>query len=85
MTRKRNGFEQRKDAGSRAVLHSSLNAFASKLNWQELPGAHYCCIATWRQDRAIKVETQCGAYLCSIVQRIIKMTAVVRPMIQELL
>lgn len=84
MTRKRNAVEQRKATGFRAAFSRPLNAFVTEMNWQKLFGAHDSCIATWRQDSLFEVETQWGAYSYSFVPRIIKMTTVVRPMIEEL-
>jgi hypothetical protein len=54
------------------------------LDWQELPDAHACRIAAWRQDSPIEDETQWGAYLDWFVQRIVKMNAVFRPVINSL-
>ena len=54
------------------------------LDWQELPDAHACRIATWRQDSPIEDEAQWSAYLDWFVQRIGKMNAVFRPVIQGL-
>jgi hypothetical protein len=59
-------------------------ALGFELDWQELPDAHACRIATWRQDSPIEEETQWGAYLDWFVQRIVKMNAVFRPVIQGL-
>lgn len=84
MTPKRNAFERRKATGFRAAFSHPLNAFVTEMNWQELSGAHDSCITTWRQDSPIEVETQWCAYPYSFVPRIINMTTVVRPMIEEL-
>mgnify|MGYP000048788427 FL=1 len=59
-------------------------ALGFELDWQELPDAHACRIATWRQDSPIEDETQWGAYLDWLVQRIVKMNAVFRPVIQAI-
>jgi hypothetical protein len=59
-------------------------ALGFELDWQELPDAHACRIAAWRQDSPIEDETQWGAYLDWFVQRIVKMNAVFRPVIQGL-
>lgn len=55
-----------------------------ELDWQELPDAHACRIATWRLDSPIEDEAQWDAYLAWFVQRITKMNAVFRPVIQSL-
>jgi hypothetical protein len=57
-------------------------ALGFDLDWQELPDAHACRIATWRAGSPIEDETQWGAYLDWFVQRIVKMNAVFRPVIQ---
>jgi len=54
------------------------------LDWQELPDAHACRIATWRQDSPLEDEAQWSHYLDWFVQRIVKMNAVFRPVIQGL-
>ena len=59
-------------------------ALGFELDWQELPDAHACRIATWRQDSPIEDEAQWGVYLDWFVQRIVKMNAVFRPVIQAL-
>jgi hypothetical protein len=55
-----------------------------ELDWQELPDAHACRIATWRQDSPLEDEAQWPQYLEWFVQRIVKMNAVFRPVIQGL-
>ena len=59
-------------------------ALGFELDWQELPDAHACRIATWRPGSPIEDETQWGAYLDWLVQRIVKMNAVFRPVIQAI-
>jgi hypothetical protein len=59
-------------------------ALGFELDWQELPDAHACRIATWRQSSPIEDETQWSAYLDWFVQHIVKMNAVFRPVIQAL-
>ncbi len=54
------------------------------LDWQELPEAHACRIATWRPDSPIEDETQWPAYLDWFVERIVKMHAVLKPLVQGL-
>ncbi len=55
-----------------------------ELDWQELPDAHACRIATWRADSPLEDEAQWPQYLDWFVERIVKMNAVFRPVIQEL-
>ena len=59
-------------------------ALGFELDWQELPEAHACRIATWRLDSPIEDEAHWGDYLDWFVQRIVKMNAVFRPLIQGL-
>ncbi len=54
------------------------------LDWQELPDAHACRIASWRPDSPLEDETQWPQYLDWFVQRLVKMNAVFRPVIQGL-
>lgn len=55
-----------------------------ELDWQELPDAHACRIASWRPDSSLENETQWPAYLDWYVQRLVKMNTVFRPIIQSL-
>ena len=70
--------------GLLAQKASIEQALGFELDWQELPDAHACRIATWRPGSPIEDEAQWGAYLDWFVQRIVKMNAVFRPVIQEL-
>jgi hypothetical protein len=54
------------------------------LDWQELPDAQACRIATWRQDSPIEDEAQWAEYLDWFVHRLVRMNAVFRPVIQAL-
>ena len=58
--------------------------FVRLVDWQELPDAHACRFAIWRQDSPIEDEAQWAAHLDWFVQRIVKMNAVFRPVIQAL-
>jgi hypothetical protein len=65
--------------------HANIEqALGFELDWQELPHAHACRIATWRQDSPIEDEDQWSAYLDWFVQRIVKMNAVFRPLLSSL-
>lgn len=68
----------------RAQKDSIEQQLGFALDWQELPDAHACRIATWRQDSPLEDEAQWPQYLDWFVQRIVKMNAVFRPVIQEL-
>lgn len=78
-------------ADSKKMYHSLLSQKSDieqrlgfDLDWQELPTAHACRVATWRQESPIEDEAQWGTYLDWYVQRIIKMNEVLRPIIQLL-
>ena len=58
--------------------------FVPLVDWQELPDANACRFAIWRQDSPIEDEAQWGDYLNWFVQRIVKMNAVFRPLIQAM-
>ncbi len=50
----------------------------------EVPDAHACRIATRRPNSPLEDEEQWPVYLDWFVQRIVKMNAVFRPLIQKL-
>lgn len=54
------------------------------LDWQELEGAHACRIASWRPDSPLEDEAQWPEYLDWFTDRIIKMNAVFKPILQGL-
>ena len=70
--------------GLLAQKASIEQALGFELDWQELPDAHACRIATWRPSSPIEDETQWPTYLDWFVERIVKMNAVFRPVIQAL-
>lgn len=55
-----------------------------QLDWQELPDAHACRIASWRPESPLENEADWPTYLEWFVQRLVKMNAVFRPIIQRL-
>lgn len=55
-----------------------------ELDWQELPNAHVCRIATWRLDCPLQDESRWPDYADWMVDRIIRMDAVLRPLIKGL-
>ena len=57
----------------------NLNTLADALGLADLE-----LVATWRQDGPIEDEAHWGAYLDWFVQRIVKMNAVFRPVIQAI-
>jgi len=59
-------------------------ALGFELDWQELPDAHSCRIASWRTGSPIDDESQLDTYLDWYVDRLTKMNAVLKPIIQKL-
>jgi hypothetical protein len=55
-----------------------------ELDWQELPEAHSCRIAVWRPDNPVDDESQWPQYIDWFIERLVKMNAVFRPIIQTL-
>ena len=54
------------------------------LDWQELPEAQACRIASWRPNSPLEEEGSWSEYLDWFVERLVKMNAVFRPAIQAL-
>jgi hypothetical protein len=54
------------------------------LDWQELPDARACRIASWCPDASIEDESRWGEYLGWIAQRLVTMNAVLRPILKAL-
>lgn len=68
-------------AAQREQLEQQLG-FA--LDWQELPEAQACRIASWRPNSPLEEEASWSEYLDWFVERLVKMNAVFRPAIQAL-
>ena len=54
------------------------------LDWQELPEAQACRIASWRPNSPLEEEASWSEYLDWYVERLVKMNTVFRPAIQAL-
>jgi len=54
------------------------------LDWQELPEAQACRVASWRPNSPLEEEELWGEYLNWFVERLVKMNDVFRPAIQAL-
>lgn len=71
-----------------AALKNQEKAIESKLgfqlDWQELPDAHACRIATWLPDASIEDETKWPKYHEWIAKRLVKIDSVFRPIIKNL-
>ena len=59
-------------------------ALGFELDWQELPHAQACRIASWYTDASIEDQNRWGEYLDWIAQRLVKMDAVLRPVVKAL-
>jgi hypothetical protein len=68
-------------AAQREQLEQQLG-FA--LDWQELPEAQACRIASWRPNSPLEEEASWSEYLDWFVECLVKMNAVFRPVIQAL-
>lgn len=55
-----------------------------ELDWQELPDAQACRIATWLPDASIEVESRWNEYLNWLTNRLMKMDQVFRPIVKAL-
>lgn len=54
------------------------------LDWQELPNAMACRIATWYPNASLDDESRWGEYLDWLTQRLVKMDHVLRPIVRAL-
>lgn len=54
------------------------------LDWQDLPDAKGCRIATWLPDSSIEDESRWGEYLEWLEQRLVVMDKVLRPIVKAL-
>ena len=54
------------------------------LDWQELPDSKACRIATWLPKASIEDESRWNEYLDWVVQKLIKMDTVLRPIVRAL-
>ncbi len=55
-----------------------------ELDWQELPDAKACRVATWYPNASIEDEGRWGEYLEWLTQRLVKMDQVLRPIVKAL-
>lgn len=55
-----------------------------ELDWQELPDAKACRIATWYPHASIEDESRWAEYLDWLTQRLVKMDQVLRPIVKGL-
>lgn len=55
-----------------------------ELDWQELPDAKACRIASWYPHASIEEESRWNEYLNWLTQRLVKMDQVLRPIVKAL-
>jgi hypothetical protein len=55
-----------------------------ELDWQELPDAKACRIATWYPQASIEDESRWNEYLDWLTQRLVRMDQVLRPIVKAL-
>jgi hypothetical protein len=71
-----------------ANLSTQKNEIESKigfeLDWQELPDAQACRIASWYPNASVENESRWEEYLTWLTQRLVKMDAVLRPIVRNL-
>jgi hypothetical protein len=60
------------------------NALGFPLDWQELPEATACRIATWLPNASLEDESRWQEYFLWLLQRLEKMDAVLRPLLKTL-
>jgi hypothetical protein len=60
------------------------NQLGFTLDWQELPDAQACRVATWYPEASIEDETRWDEYLDWLTQRLLKMDHVLRPVVKGL-
>lgn len=71
----------------RAVIHEHAGLQQPKgfdLDWQELPDARACRIATWYPHASTEDENRWEEYLDWLTQRLVKMDQVLRPIVKAL-
>jgi hypothetical protein len=65
----------------KSIIESNLGF---DLDWQELPDAQACRIATWYSDASLDDESRWHEYLDWLAQRLVKMDQVLRPVVKAL-
>jgi hypothetical protein len=68
-------------AAQKLVIEQQLGL---ELDWQELPDALACRIATWYPNAPIEDESRWGEYLDWLTQRLVIMDKVLRPIVRAL-
>lgn len=79
------GPEAKKHFANLSAQKSAIeDKLGFELDWQELPDAQACRIATWYPDASIEDESRWEEYLNWLMQRLVKMDQVLRPVVKAL-
>jgi len=79
------GSEAKKHFADLVAQRSEIeNQLGFELDWQELPDATACRIATWHPNAPIEDQGRWNEYLDWITQRLVKMDYVLRPIVKSL-
>jgi hypothetical protein len=79
------GSEAKKHFADLVAQRSEIeNQLGFELDWQELPDATACRIATWYPNAPIEDQGRWNEYLDWITQRLVKMDYVLRPIVKSL-
>jgi hypothetical protein len=79
------GFDAKKNFTNLLPHKSDIEAsLGFELDWQELPDADACRVATWYLNASIEDESRWEEYLDWIVQRLVCMDRVFRPLVKAL-
>ena len=79
------GAEAKKHFANLVVQKNEIqNSLGFELDWQELPDAIGCRVVTWYPQASIEDEQRWGDYLGWLVQRLVKMDQVLRPIVKAL-
>jgi hypothetical protein len=79
------GFDAKKNFTNLVPHKSNIEAsLGFELDWQELPDADACRVATWYPDASLKDESRWQDYLDWLSQRIVSMDRILRPILKSL-
>lgn len=79
------GAEAKKHFASLSAQKKDIEGkLGFELDWQELPDAKACRVATWYPNASIEDENRWDEYLDWLTQRLVKMDQVLRPIVKAL-
>jgi len=79
------GVEAKQRFASLAAQRTEIESrLGFDLDWQELPDAMACRVASWYPNASLEDESRWSEYLDWIVRRLIKMDEVLRPVVKTL-